>query len=339
MPDRTTVTRADITAAAHRIAEYVHVTPVMRSNAFGQPLQFKFEHTQVTGSFKARGAFNSVLTADVPAAGIVAASGGNHGAAVALAAKTLGHAAHIYVPELAGPAKIDVIRQTGATLHIVKGAYADAAAAAKEHQDRTGALDIHPFNAPATLAGQGTCFKEWEDQGLDADTIIIAIGGGGLIGGALSWFNGRRVIGVESQTTNTMHAALRQGPDADVDVSGLCANALGAKRIGRLAYDLAKAHDLQTLLLPDDAIAYAQKLLWQHLRQLVEPAGAAALAAITSGAYVPAQGKRSRSCCAGQIPPRFRFDLAQCRLPKPPHRGMSPPIATQLGVHYVQRST
>lgn len=296
------VSRADINAAAARIAGHVHVTPVMRSDAFGVPLQFKLEHTQVTGSFKARGAFNSVLTSDIPPAGIVAASGGNHGAAVAHAATTLGHAAHIYVPEFAGPAKIDVIRQTGATLHIVEGAYADAAAAAKAHQKDTGALDIHPYDAPATLAGQGTCFKEWEAQGLDADTIIIAIGGGGLIGGALSWFEGRKVIGVESTTTNAMHAALQHGPETDVEVSGLCANALGAKRIGRLSYDLAKANDLDVLLLPDAAIAHAQKLLWQNLRQLVEPAGAAALAAITSGAYTPAKGERVAVLLCGANP-------------------------------------
>jgi len=236
----------------------------------------KLEHTQVTGSFKARGAFNSVLTADVPPAGIVAASGGNHGAAVAHAATTLSHTAHIYVPEFAGPAKIDVIRQTGATLHVVEGTYAEAAAAAKAHQADTGAMDIHPYDAAATLAGQGTCFKEWEEQGLDADTIIIAVGGGGLIGGAMSWLQGRKIIGVESETTNSMHAALQSGPETDIEVSGLCANALGAKRIGRLAYDLAKANDLETVLVCDDAVADAQKRIWQSLRQLVEPAGAAA---------------------------------------------------------------
>lgn len=296
------VTTADIDDAAARIAEYVHVTPVMRSNAFGLPLQFKLEHTQVTGSFKARGAFNSVLTADLPPAGIVAASGGNHGAAVAHAATSLGHDAHIYVPEFAGPAKIDVIRQTGANLHVVEGAYADAAAAAKAHQERTGAIDIHPFDAPATLAGQGTCFKEWDAQGCDADTIIIAIGGGGLIGGAMSWFKGRNIIGVESETTNSMHAALQHGPETDIEVSGICANALGAKRIGRLAYDLAKKNDLQTLLLTDEAIANAQKLLWQNLRQLVEPAGAAALAAITSGAYKPSKNEKVAVLLCGANP-------------------------------------
>ncbi len=296
------ISRSDISAAAKRIAPYVHKTPVMRSDAFGVPLQFKLEHTQVTGSFKARGAFNSVLTSDVPAAGIVAASGGNHGAAVAHAARTMGHDAHIFVPEISGLAKIDVIRQTGATLHVVPGAYADAAAGANTHQSKTGALDIHPYDAPATLTGQGTCFAEWEDQGLDADTVLIAIGGGGLIGGAMSWFSGRNIIGVETETTNAMHAALAHGPETDVDVSGICANALGARRIGRLSYDLAKENDLQTVLVTDDAVAKAQTALWQNLRQLVEPAGAAALAAVMSGAYVPAKGEKVAVLLCGANP-------------------------------------
>lgn len=296
------VSRADIEAAAKRIEGHVHVTPVMDSAAFGRPLQFKFEHSQVTGSFKARGAFNSLLTADVPKAGIVAASGGNHGAAVAHAARALGQDAHIFVPEFAGPAKIDVIRQTGATLTVVAGAYADAAAAAKAYQNETGALDIHPYDAPATVAGQGTCAREWDAQGLKADTVLIAIGGGGLIAGALSWFQGRNVIGVETDTTNAMHAALAHGPETDVDVSGICANALGAKRIGRIAYDTAKANDLTSVLVSDDAVAHAQRLLWQNLRQLVEPAGAAALAAITSGAYVPAKGEKVAVLLCGANP-------------------------------------
>ena len=233
------VTRADIEAAHTRIDGHVHVTPVMKSTAFGRPLDFKFEHTQVTGSFKARGAFNSLLSADV-------------------------------------------------------------------HQAATGALDIHPYDAPATIVGQGTCFKEWDAQGLDADTIIIAIGGGGLIGGALAWFadrpNAPKIIGVETTTTNAMHAALQDGPDTDVEVSGLCANALGARRIGRLPYDLAVANNLRTLLLSDDAVADAQKRLWQTLRQLVEPAGAAALAAITSGAYVPAKNEKVAILLCGANP-------------------------------------
>lgn len=296
------ISRADVIAAAARIAPFIHKTPVMTSSAFGRAIEFKLEHTQVTGSFKARGAFNSLLTAEVPKAGIVAASGGNHGAAVAHAARSLGHDANIFVPEIAGPAKIEVIKQTGATLHIVPGAYADAAARAAAFQEETGALDIHPYDAVPTLTGQGTCFAEWEAQGLKADTVIIAIGGGGLIGGALSWFDGRRIIGVETQTTNAMHAALQHGPETDVEVSGICANALGAKRIGRLPYDVAKAHNLETVLVTDEAVAVAQKALWRNLRQLVEPAGAAALAAVLSEAYTPAKNEKIAVLLCGANP-------------------------------------
>lgn len=296
------IPRAEIDAAASRIAGHVHQTPVMCSEAFGLPLHFKFEHSQVTGSFKARGAFNSLLSADVPAAGVVAASGGNHGAAVAHAAKCLGYDAHIFVPEMAGPAKIDVIRRTGATLHLVEGAYANAAEAAAAHQTATGALDIHPYDAPATIAGQGTCFKEWEAQGLEADTVLIAIGGGGLISGALSWFNGPRVIGVETETTNAMHAARAAGAPVDVEVAGVAANALGAKRIGSLPFKIAQEADLQTVLVSDAAVTEAQQLIWQHLRQLVEPAGAAALAALTSGRYQPEPDERIAVLLCGANP-------------------------------------
>jgi len=300
------VTSADIAAAADRIADYVHVTPVMSSRAFGRPLQFKFEHTQITGSFKVRGAFNSLLTADVPEAGIVAASGGNHGAAVAHAACTLGHPAYICVPEFAGPAKIDVIRQTGADLHIVQGAYADAAAAASTYQSQTGALDVHPYDASATIAGQGTCFMEWQAQGLEVDTIVVAIGGGGLIGGALAWFadqpNAPKIIGVETTTTNAMHAALTAGMQTDVAVSGLCANALGAKCIGRLPLELAQSASLHSVLVTDDHVAAAQQALWQNLRQLVEPAGAAAMAAVQSGAYLPEPDERVAVLLCGANP-------------------------------------
>lgn len=296
------IPRAEIDAAAARIEGHVHVTPVMRSEAFGRALQFKLEQAQITGSFKARGAFNSLLTADIPDAGIVAASGGNHGAAVAQAAKSLGHAAHIFVPEIAGPAKIDVIRQTGATLHLVEGAYANAAEAAAAHQAATGALDIHPYDAVATITGQGTCFREWEIQGLEADTVLVAIGGGGLISGALSWFDGPRVVGVETEGTNAMHAALTAGGPVDVEVSGVAANALGAKRIGTLPFQIAQDKGLQTVLVSDDAVTQAQRLIWQHLRQLVEPAGATALAALTSGVYQPAPGERIAVLLCGANP-------------------------------------
>jgi threonine dehydratase len=292
-----------IRAAHDRIAPHVHRTPVMESSAFGPRLSFKLENTQVTGSFKARGAFNTLLSRPVPAGGVVAASGGNHGAAVAHAATTLGHPAHIFVPEYAGPAKIGLIRSTGAQLTVVPGVYADAAAAAEAEAARSGAMQIHPYDAEATIEGQGTLFKEWDDQGLDADTVLIAVGGGGLISGAMAWWAGRRrVVAVEPVLAPTLHAALEHGPDHAVQVSGIAANALGASRIGRGAYDLARAQEVSVLLIPDEEIARAQRALWLGLRQYVEPAGATALAALMSGAYVPAPGEKVAVLVCGANP-------------------------------------
>ncbi|MCC5974443.1 MAG: serine/threonine dehydratase [Rubellimicrobium sp.] len=295
----------DIRAAAVRIAPHVRRTPVMEARLPGidRVLHFKFEHVQITGTFKLRGAFNTLLSGPVPAAGIVAASGGNHGAAAAYAAVSLGHPAHIFVPEYAGPAKIGLIRATGAALTVVEGTYAEAVEAATEYRDRTGAMEIHAYDAPGTVAGQGTVYSEWDDQGLEADTVLVAVGGGGLIAGALAWWQGRRkVVAVEPELSPTLHAALATGPDTDVQVGGIAANALGARRIGRIAHDLAVAQGIGSILLPDDAIAEAQRLLWTGLRQYVEPAGATALAALTSGAYVPAPDERVAVLLCGANP-------------------------------------
>lgn len=296
-------TRDDIAAAHARIAPHIHRTPVMDAAVAGLPLSFKFENMQVTGSFKARGAFNTLLSSQVPAAGVVAASGGNHGAAVAHAAVTLGHPAQIFVPEYAGPAKIGLIRATGAGLTVVPGTYQEAADAAKAHEAATGAMQVHPYDAAMTLAGQGSLFREWDEQGLEADTVLIAVGGGGLIGGALAWWQGRRkVVAVEPVLAPTLHEALVHGPDHEVTVGGIAANALGAKRIGRMALDLARAAGVPTLLVEDEAIAAAQRLLWDRFRQYVEPAGATALAALTAGAYVPAPGERVAVLVCGANP-------------------------------------
>ncbi|KMK65686.1 threonine/serine dehydratase [Puniceibacterium sp. IMCC21224] len=296
----------DISAATARIAGHVLRTPVLTSSALtGTPVAFKLEHLQHTGSFKARGAFNTLLSSPVPAAGVAAASGGNHGAAVAYAARALGHAATIFVPELAGPAKIALIERTGATLHVMPGEYANALNAAQEFAAQTGALQIHAYDAAATVAGQGSCFAEWDDQGLDADTVLIAVGGGGLISGALAWWQGRRrVIAIESEGTPTLHAALGAGAPTDVAVSGIAANALGARRIGDICFGLASARGTPTLLVSDAAISDAQRRLWQAHRLLVEPAGATALAALTSGAYQPAAGEKvAVLLCGGNIAP------------------------------------
>ena len=293
--------QSEIEAAARRIAGHVRVTPVCDLTLAGHPVALKLEQLQHTGSFKARGAFNTLLSADVPAGGVVAASGGNHGAAVGHAAAALGHPAHVFVPEIAGPAKIALVERTGATCHVVPGAYADALEAARAHEARTGAMQVHAYDAPATLAGQGTAMREWEAQGLAADTVLIAVGGGGLIGGALAWLGGRRkVVAVEPARAPTLHAALAAGRPVDVDVGGVAANALGARRIGALCFELAR--DVASVLVEDADILAAQRALWQEARLVVEPAGAAALAALTSGAYVPVPGERVAVLICGANP-------------------------------------
>lgn len=276
--------KSEISAATDRIAGYAQVTPVMESRALGlgYPVEMKLEHLQHTGSFKARGAFNTLLSLDVSEAGVVAASGGNHGAAAAYAARALGYPAKVFVPEIAGPSKIALIQKTGADLSVVPGEYANALTGAQQHEEATGAMQIHAYDAPATVAGQGTCFAEWEAQGLQADTLLIAVGGGGLIAGALGWFQGaRKVVAVEPETSCALNAALQAGEPVDVSVSGIAANALGARRIGSICFGLAQG--ITSVLVSDEAIAKAQQALWQAHRILVEPAGATALAALFPG--------------------------------------------------------
>jgi len=285
--------QSEIEVAAERIAPHVRQTPVMSLVLGGQVLELKLEHLQHTGTFKARGAFNALVSGPVPAGGVVAASGGNHGAAVAYAAAQLGIPAQIFVPQMAGPAKIALIERTGAGLSVVPGEYADALAAALDYEARTGAMQVHAYDAPGTLAGQGTCAREWDGQGLQAETVLIAVGGGGLIGGALGWWQGaRKVVAVEPETSCALRAALEAGAPVDVEVSGVAANALGARRIGALCFGLARAQGIASVLVSDGAILEAQRLLWREARLLVEPAGATALAALLSGAYVPAPGER-----------------------------------------------
>jgi threonine dehydratase len=294
-----------IRAALPRIAPYIQRTPVLTAHLPGleYPVQIKLENCQVTGSFKARGAFNTLLTVPVPAGGVVAASGGNHGAAVAHAAMTLGHKAHIFVPEYAGPSKIGLIRSTGAELTISPGTYQESLDRALTYAADTGAMQIHAYDAPATLTGQGTLALEWDEQGLDADTVLIAVGGGGLIGGALAYWQGaRKVVAVEPELAPTLHMALKHGPETAVEVGGIAANALGARIIGRMCHDLARAQNVPALLVSDAAIAAAQRLLWDRLRQYVEPAGATALAALFTGAYVPAPREKVAVLVCGANP-------------------------------------
>jgi len=297
--------RDQIIAAQDRIAGYARRTPVIELDVPGlaNPCEVKLEQLQHTGSFKARGAFNSLLSAQVPAGGVVAASGGNHGAAVAFAAASLGIPAHIFVPEMAGASKIALIRRAGADLTVVPGTYAEALAAAVAHEAATGAMQVHAFDTVPTVAGQGTCMAEWENQGLEADTVLIAVGGGGLSAGAMGWLQGRRkVVLIEPQTSCALHAALAAGAPVDVEVSGIAANALGARRVGQICFDLATCQGAPCVLVTDTAIADAQRFLWQETRQLVEPAGATALAALLSGAYQPVANERVAVLVCGANP-------------------------------------
>ncbi len=303
------IARDDISAAHARIVSHIRRTPVLELDgaAVGlpHPVTLKLEFQQHTGSFKPRGAFNNLLSRDVPEAGVVAASGGNHGAAVGYASAKLGVPARIYVPRIAGEAKISLVRGTGATLEVIEGPYAEAAAAAKDWGERSGAMSIHPFDAPETLAGQGTVAAELEEQVPDLDILLVAVGGGGLIGGIASWFDGSiRVVAVEPKNAATLATALRDGPEAEIQPSGVAANSLGGPKIGRLAYDIARRLKIESLTVTDEEITAAQRLLWSSARVLAEPGGATALAALTSGRFVAPEGARvGVVVCGGNIDP------------------------------------
>jgi threonine dehydratase len=310
------VNHAMIEAAAKLIEGHARQTPVLTlpRGALGGdwvPV-FKLELVQHAGSFKARGAFNNLLSRTVPPAGVAAASGGNHGAAVAYAAMKLGHKARIFVPEISSPAKIATIRRFGAEIVIGGARYDDAQAACDAYVAASGAMRIHPFAAPETMAGQGTLAREW-DQQAPVDSALIAVGGGGLIGGAASWWAGRptRVIGVEPAGSKALHAALAAGGPVDVTVESVAADSLGARNVGQLVFDVCQPHVDQVVLVPDEAITLAQKTLWQDFRIASEPGGAAAFAAILCGAYVPAPGERvGILLCGGNVDLAKLVDIA-----------------------------
>jgi threonine dehydratase len=291
-----TITRAEIEEAHTRIAPHVRRTPVLHlGNAFGHdgPVSLKLEFLQHAGSFKTRGAFNALLSNEVPAAGVAAASGGNHGAAVAYAAKQVGVKARIFVPEISSPAKIAVIRSHGAEGVIGGARYADAQDACDHYVAESGALRIHPFAAEATMAGQGTAALEWEQDGPALDTVLVAVGGGGLISGVASWWSGRvKVVGVEPEGSRALHAALQAGRPVDVEIDSVAADSLGAKNTGDLVYDICRQTVDHVALVTDEAIRDAQRLLWRDFRIASEPGGATALAALISGAYMPSSGER-----------------------------------------------
>jgi threonine dehydratase len=291
------ISRIEIQDAWRRIARYVRRTPemAMEEGAWGidARILLKLECQQHTGSFKPRGAFNCILSSTVPPAGLIAASGGNHGAAVAYAAQQLGLPAEIFVPTISPAAKVERLRQYGANVTVTGRDYAEALAASKERAAQTGAFPVHAYDDPHVLAGQGTLAMEWELQVRGLETVLIAVGGGGLISGVASWYQDRvRVIGVEPERAPTLYKALEAGKPVDVDVSGVAADSLGASRAGDLVFPIAKAFVDQVVLVSDEQIVAAQKTLWQKLRIAPEPGGATALAALLSVAYKPQPGER-----------------------------------------------
>jgi len=279
------------------IRPHVRVTPVveLRAGELGLgdfPITLKLELLQHSGSFKVRGAFANLLMRKIPAVGVVAASGGNHGAAVAYAAMRLGVPAKIFVPTVTSPAKVARIRAYGAELAIGGDLYADALAASEAWIAQTAALPLHAYDQTETLLGQGTLGLELAEQAT-VDTVLVSVGGGGLIGGVAAWFAGSvKVVGVEPESAPTLTEALKAGRPVDAPAGGIAADSLAPRRVGELMFPIARAHVARVALVSDEAIRRAQEVLWSAVRIVAEPGGAAAFAALLSGAYAPAAGER-----------------------------------------------
>ena len=311
-------TRADIEAAAARIAGHVRRTPVLEpgEGSFGLdvPLALKLELTQHTGSFKPRGAFNFVLSHRdaLPPAGIAAASGGNHGQAVAYVARQLGLAATVFVPEVSAPIKRARISSWGAEVRVEGAQYDDAQAACWAWAAESGALVVHPFDAAEVIAGQGTLGLELASQVQGLDTVLVATGGGGLTAGVAAWLAGSttRVVSVEPEQSQCLAAALRADERVTVTVAGRAADSLGARQVGGLALAIARDHVAAAVTVPEEAIVAAQRELWNGCRLATEPGGATALAALLCGAYMPAAGERiAVVVCGGNVDPAVLAEL------------------------------
>lgn len=253
-----------------------------------QEVWLKLEHMQTGGSFKARGMLNRLLSNPIPESGVIVASGGNAGIATAAAAKELGVPCEVFVPEVSSLAKRAKLAELGAHVVVTGAGYADALQACLARQQVTGALLTHAYDQPEVLAGAGTLALEIEQQGGVPDSVLVSVGGGGLIGGIASWFEQRsRVVALEPELAPTLFKAREAGQPVDVTVSGIAADSLGAKRIGHLAWEATQAHVRDALLLTDESIRAAQLCLWKTLKLAVEPAAALPLAALQSGRYVP----------------------------------------------------
>jgi threonine dehydratase len=314
MEQKTEITRERIAATEAAIRRYIRRTPLVRCDMadFGLPpgpLSFKFEMLQHSGSFKARGAFANLLLRETPANGVAAASGGNHGVAVAYAAQRLAVPATIFVPEITSPAKAERIRGYGAQLIFAGTRYADALAASEVHVAQTGAMPVHAFDQKETLLGQGTLGMELEEDAPEIDTLLVAVGGGGLIGGIAAWYGGRtRVIGVEPERSPTLHAAFEAGRPIDAPADGIAADSLAPRRVGTLMFPIARAHVERVVLVSDDAIRQAQVALWSTLRVVAEPGAAAPFAALLSGNYRQAPDERVAVLISGANTTAVKFE-------------------------------
>ena len=290
--------RAGIAATYELIRPHVRTTPVVEADGadFGLaqfPIRFKLELLQHAGSFKSRGAFANLLLRQVPEAGVVAASGGNHGAAVAYAAKARGVRARIFVPSVASPAKRALIEGYGAELVVTGERYAEALIGAERVAAETGAMQIHAYDQVETMLGQGSVGLEFESQVRELDTLFVAVGGGGLIGGIAAWYAGRvRLIGVEPEAAPTLFKALEAGKPVDAEAGGIAADSLAPRQVGQLMFPIAQRHVERVILVPDAAIRAAQEALWRGLHVVTEPGGAAAFAPLLSGLYRPKPGER-----------------------------------------------
>jgi len=306
--------RGEIEATALLIGAHVRRTPTLTTQAsdLGLPggrVTLKLEMLQHAGSFKTRGAFANFLMRPVPQAGVVAASGGNHGAAVAYAARKLSIPARIFVPSISSPAKIQRIRDYGADLIVGGERYADALAASEAWAQASGALPIHAFDQRETLLGQGTLAQELEQQVPDLDTLLVSVGGGGLIAGIAAWFAGRiRVVGVEPEEAPTLTRALEAGHPVDAPAGGLAADSLAPRRVGEALFPILKRHVERVVLVSDAGIGAAQRALWEMVRLVTEPGGAAAFGALVTGRYQPGPGEHVGVVLSGANTVAVSFD-------------------------------
>jgi threonine dehydratase len=312
-----TVSPQTIAHCEQLIRPHIRRTPVVEVDGreFGLPaisLTLKLELLQHSGSFKARGAFANLLTRAVPEAGVVAASGGNHGAAVAYAAMRLGKPAKIFVPSVSSRAKVERIREYGADLVIEGDSYADALAASEIWAQRTGAMLVPAFDQNETIMGQGTLGLELDRQAPDIDTVLVSVGGGGLVAGIAAWYAGRiKVIGVEPLASPTLSKALEAGHPVDAEAGGLAADSLAPRRVGERVFPIVQKYARRTVLVSDEAIANAQATLWRAMRIVAEPGGAAAFSALSSGAYAAEPGERVVVIISGGNTAAVNFDLTR----------------------------